>query len=74
MKTEIKVAIIAGAVAIIVALINIYSSHKPDKPQTPVAAPQVQVETTQGRVTNIKAEKVNYSEKDMIFNNGKQSK
>jgi hypothetical protein len=74
MKTEIKVAIIAGAVAIIVTLINIYSSDKPDTPQTPVAAPQIQVGTTQGRVTNNKAEKVNYSEKDMIFNNGKQSK
>ncbi len=39
MKTEIKVAIITGGVAIIVALISIFGTHKPEKeivkPMTP---------------------------------------
>lgn len=84
MKTEINVARIAliGTIitvigGIIVALITVFAPSKPavkpEKP-TPVAAPQTQVGINQGRVNNINAKEVYYSEKDMIFNNGKQSK
>ena len=80
MKTEIKVTIIGGLLAIIGGVLPVilgWYAPKPDKeistqPSTVQSAPVVAA--TPGRVTNISSGNVNYSEKDMTVNNGTASK
>ena len=70
MKTKTIVKLIVGVVVpIIVALIMMLVPSKPDKKSDPIVPQKVEVRTNHGRITSITAQKVNYSEKDMIINN-----